>query len=70
MSATCITCGGEVDAMPDLMWAKARFGLPLTPPKRCAKCLWSSLRSLKAGDEDDGGSESPGDRHAKDRGTE
>lgn len=43
MSA-CITCGREVEPMSDEMRrAKERFGLPLTPPKRCSRCVWASL---------------------------
>lgn len=44
MSDPCITCGGVVEEMSDEMRrAKERFGLPLTPPKRCSACVWTSL---------------------------
>lgn len=37
--------------MPELIAAKKKLGMPITPPKRCPKCIWSSL--LKFADSDD-----------------
>lgn len=55
VSDPCITCGGPVGPMsPELRKAKERFGLPLTPPKRCSECVWTSLLAFAdAPDEDE-----------------
>lgn len=46
---SCITCGGAVEPMSDEMRkARLTFGMPLTPPKRCTKCVWSSLLNFMA----------------------
>ncbi len=54
---SCIDCGGPTGELsPEMRRAKTRLGMPLTPPKRCPKCLWKSLETLK----DDDGSEETG----------
>lgn len=53
MSA-CITCGREAGPLSDeLRRAKEKFGMPLTPPKRCPRCVWESLLEFAASEDED-----------------
>lgn len=46
MSA-CVKCGREAGPLSDAMRrAKERLGMPLTPPKVCPPCVWTTLLTL------------------------
>ncbi len=43
----CIKCGKDAGPLsPEMRAAKVRMGMPLTPPKVCPECLWSTLLTL------------------------
>lgn len=52
----CIKCGKDAGPLsPEMRRAKERMGMPLTPPKVCPECLWSTLLTL----DDDEPTDSP-----------
>jgi hypothetical protein len=55
----CVKCGtkeaGELS--PEMRKAKERLGMPLTPPKVCPECLWTSLLDLENDDPTDSSSD-------------
>jgi hypothetical protein len=52
----CIKCGRDAGPLsPEMRRAKERMGMPLTPPKVCPSCLWSTLVKLDKEEDDNAG---------------